>query len=80
MMRGAAVEAGRHPLVYSFRPASFRIGLAVSGLGLSALALLTLWSINGVRRPQSSGIRPANNADNKNRYYLRSERTEPPTA
>jgi hypothetical protein len=45
MMRGAAVEAGLHRLVYTFRPASFRIGLAVSGLGLAALVLLALWSI-----------------------------------
>ena len=44
MMRGAAVAAGRHTLVYTFRPASFRVGLVVSGLGLAALGLLALWS------------------------------------
>jgi hypothetical protein len=45
MMRGAAVEAGRHRLVYTFRPASFRTGLVVSGVGLCALGLLALWSV-----------------------------------
>jgi len=44
MMRGAAVAAGRHTLVYTFRPAAFRIGLVVSGLGLAALGLLAVWS------------------------------------
>ena len=48
MMRGAAVSAGRHRLVYTFRPNSFRVGLAVSGCGLTALVLLSAWF---VRRP-----------------------------
>jgi Bacterial membrane protein YfhO len=43
MMRGAAVEAGRHRLVYSFRPRSFRVGLVVSGCGLALLAALAVW-------------------------------------
>jgi hypothetical protein len=42
MMRGAAVGAGHHTLVYTYRPASFRIGLVVSGLGLVAIGLLAL--------------------------------------
>ena len=39
MMRGAAVPAGVHKLVYSYEPASFRIGgyVTLAGLGLSAL-------------------------------------------
>jgi hypothetical protein len=40
MMRGAAVLAGRHTLVYRFRPGSFRLGLAVSCLGLVGVGLL----------------------------------------
>jgi hypothetical protein len=40
LMRAAAVGAGQHMLVYTYRPASFRIGLVVSGLGLPALGLL----------------------------------------
>jgi hypothetical protein len=55
MMRGAAVAAGRHTLVYSYHPASFRIGLVVSGLGLGALGLLGLWSaLPGGRRDAAS--------------------------
>jgi hypothetical protein len=43
LMRGAAVPAGEHTLVYSFRPASFRYGMVLScagGLGLVVLGLL----------------------------------------
>jgi hypothetical protein len=43
MMRGAAVGAGHHSLIYTFRPASFRIGLVFSGLGMVAIGLLALW-------------------------------------
>jgi hypothetical protein len=40
MMRGAAVEAGDHSLVFAYRPQSFRAGLIVSCGGLAASALL----------------------------------------
>jgi hypothetical protein len=43
IMRGAAVEAGQHRLVYAFRPRSFRVGLVVSGCGLALLAALAVW-------------------------------------
>ena len=43
MMRGAAVEAGRHRLVYSFHPLSFRLGQIVSGISLALLAMLAVW-------------------------------------
>jgi hypothetical protein len=43
LMRGAAVLAGRHTLVYTFRPASFRLGAFVSLVGLVLLGVLT-WS------------------------------------
>src|SRR5262249_10482014 len=39
-MRGAAVPRGEHRLTYTFRPLSFRVGLAVSCAGLAALAIL----------------------------------------
>ena len=39
-MRGAAVEAGTHRLVYSYRPRSFLIGRIVSLIGLAALVVL----------------------------------------
>jgi hypothetical protein len=43
MMRGAAVKAGRHTLVYAYSPASWRIGAGVSLAGLVLLAALVLW-------------------------------------
>jgi hypothetical protein len=36
MMRGAALEAGTHRLLYTYNPQSFRVGLAASILGLAA--------------------------------------------
>jgi hypothetical protein len=40
LMRGAALAAGTHHLVYSYAPQSFRLGRVVSILGLGLLALL----------------------------------------
>jgi hypothetical protein len=40
MMRGAAVPAGTHHLVYTYSPRSFRVGWVLSILGLGVLALL----------------------------------------
>jgi hypothetical protein len=40
LMRGAAVREGKHHLVYTYMPASFRIGRVVSILGLIGLILL----------------------------------------
>jgi Bacterial membrane protein YfhO len=37
MMRGALVPSGRHQLVYTYRPRSFRLGLGLSIAGLLAL-------------------------------------------
>jgi len=42
LMRGAAVEAGRYRLVYTYDPDSFRIGRLVSLAGLGILTLLSL--------------------------------------
>jgi hypothetical protein len=50
LMRGAAVRAGRHTLVYTYDPASFRIGAAASIGGLIAAAALVPWSLSS-RRP-----------------------------
>ena len=44
LMRGAAVKAGRHTLVYTYNPASFRIGGALSIAGLLVLAALVPWA------------------------------------
>jgi hypothetical protein len=51
MMRGAAVSSGRHRLVYEYRPRSFRLGGAVSIVGLLALVGYGAWMTFGVRRP-----------------------------
>ena len=42
LMRGAAVSAGPHRLVYTYAPQSFRIGRLVSIAGLAALLILGL--------------------------------------
>ena len=44
LMRGAAVKAGRHALVYTYNPASVRIGAMLSIAGLIALAGLIPWA------------------------------------
>jgi hypothetical protein len=49
LMRGAAVAAGKHRLVYRYAPSSFRIGGAVSIGGLVALLVL---GIVGFCRPE----------------------------
>jgi hypothetical protein len=40
MMRGAAVPAGTHKLVYSYEPSSFRLGRILSVVGLAVLVLV----------------------------------------
>jgi hypothetical protein len=40
IMRGAAVPAGKHHLVYTYSPSSFRVGRMISVAGLGLLALL----------------------------------------
>jgi hypothetical protein len=44
LMRGAAVPAGPHRLVYRYWPDSFRNGVVISGAGLLALALIARWA------------------------------------
>ncbi len=44
MMRGAAVDAGCHSLVFTYRPESFRAGLICSCVGLATLTVLGLAS------------------------------------
>ena len=52
LMRGAAVPAGEHTLVYTYQPDSFRLGAFVSAAGLIALAALA-WSFR--REPPAAG-------------------------
>jgi hypothetical protein len=44
-MRGAAVKAGTHRLVYAYEPDSVKIGLGLSIAGMIALASLVVWSV-----------------------------------
>lgn len=44
VMRGAAVQAGSHTLVYRYEPASFRRGALLSLAGLGLLAGYSLWA------------------------------------
>jgi hypothetical protein len=44
LMRAAAVDSGVHALVYTYEPASVRIGAWISLIGVSALVALAAWS------------------------------------
>jgi uncharacterized membrane protein YfhO len=44
-MRGVALPAGTHRLVFRYGPMSFRIGAALSLMGLIVLATLGVWGI-----------------------------------
>jgi hypothetical protein len=45
MMRGAPVDVGRHQLVYSFDPVSFKVGRLLSMAGLVASMLLAVFCV-----------------------------------
>lgn len=50
-MRGVVLPAGTHHLVFRYDPLSFRLGLALSALGLIGLAGLLMWgALTGGRR------------------------------
>ena len=44
LMRGAAVQQGKHRLVYTYEPRSLQVGIAISLLGLLALVAFSAWS------------------------------------
>jgi hypothetical protein len=54
LMRGAAVPAGEHTLVYTYEPGSFRLGAIASAVGLMALAAQVVAS----RRDRLAGRPP----------------------
>jgi hypothetical protein len=59
LMRGAAVKAGRHKLVYTYNPASFRVGAGMSIAALLALiALVYRATKEGLTRPLDDASRP----------------------
>lgn len=57
LMRGAAVKAGKHTLVYTYDPGSFRIGLALSVAAILAAAGFAAYF---VRHPVSSMVADPN--------------------
>jgi hypothetical protein len=59
LMRGATVPAGRHRLVYTYNPRSFRVGGMVSIAGLTVLAVLSAaWWLRPPRRVDWAGDPP----------------------
>ena len=56
-MRGAAVSAGSHRLVFRYRPISFRIGLVVSAVGVVILGCVAVWTLHGQSRPAVYALR-----------------------
>jgi hypothetical protein len=53
MMRGAAVPAGPHKLVYGYDPDSLKVGAAVSLASLAALLAMGVWSRRAPNRLQT---------------------------
>jgi hypothetical protein len=51
-MRGVALPAGTHRLVFRYRPLSFRLGIALSLVGLASLASLVAWAIRQPSTPR----------------------------
>ncbi len=54
MMRGAAVPAGPHHLVYTFSPRSFLVGRIVSMLAVAVLIVASLFNSVGNTRPMTT--------------------------
>jgi hypothetical protein len=52
-MRGVALAKGRHRVVFSYEPGSFRMGLVASGLGF--IACVALWRMDRSRHMQERG-------------------------
>lgn len=50
LMRGAAVEAGSHRLIYTYNPLSFRLGAALTLLALAFLPILAIVARQRTRR------------------------------
>ncbi|HEX8199156.1 MAG TPA: YfhO family protein, partial [Isosphaeraceae bacterium] len=50
-MRGVALPAGTHHLVFRYDPLSFRLGSVLSVIGLAALAALVPWTLREPSRP-----------------------------
>jgi Bacterial membrane protein YfhO len=44
VMRGAAVQSGKHRLVYTYQPTSFYLGLALSAAGAAGVVGVAVWA------------------------------------
>jgi hypothetical protein len=64
-MRGAAVLEGKHRLVYTYEPRSFRLGGLVSLLGIAGLAGFLVWTSWPGRKSQKSGGVGSNQAHHR---------------
>ncbi len=53
LMRAAAVKSGKHHLVYTYKPRSFRVGAQLSIAGLAVLLTLGVWF---TRRPVTRSL------------------------
>jgi uncharacterized membrane protein YfhO len=53
IMRGAAVQAGKHRLVFVYDPFSFRLGLGISAAGFMIFARL---AVKFTRRPTAPSL------------------------
>jgi len=49
LMRGAAVESGKHTLIYEYHPRSFAVGKVVSLVGLVGLVMMIGWAARSRR-------------------------------
>jgi hypothetical protein len=61
-MRGVALPAGTHRLVFWYDPASFRVGAALSVIGLAVLAILVVWVLWRRSSAEARGLHPAKGA------------------
>jgi hypothetical protein len=56
LMRGAAVEAGVHTLVYTYDPASFRVGGSITLAALPVLIVLAVWAARQGPTPKNTKL------------------------
>jgi uncharacterized membrane protein YfhO len=56
LFRAVPLPAGEHTVVFTFEPSSWRLGLAVAGLGLLLMAVLGLLASWGFRRRRDHAV------------------------
>ncbi|MDD5556452.1 MAG: hypothetical protein PHN82_04280 [bacterium] len=58
ILRGVFVPPGEHEVTLTYLPASFRIGLGGTGLGVLVVAWIAIASFRRRRRPEEAVSRP----------------------